>query len=96
MSDTRTYQVSNTKFQQLEGNLVQMLKNNGCDDIQFDGGSSGRLKFHHSIPFSGGNFDLSYAYDAGKESLSVTINDSPNIIPNSAIFDKIASELGRG
>ena len=93
MSDTRTYQVSDTKFQQFESEIVQRLQASGCDDIHFSGGSSGRLTFHHSVPLSGGRFDLSYAYDAGRQTLSVTINDSPNVIPNNAIFDRIGAEL---
>jgi hypothetical protein len=67
-------------------NLVPTLQSHGCDSIEFSGGNDGTASFHHSVPFSNGQFAFSYSYDPAGSVLSLTITDKPNILPASTIF----------
>lgn len=73
--------------------LVPLLQNNGCDQIVFTGGNTGTLSFHHSVPFSDGDFAFNYAYDPGAQALTLVITDSPNVLSNSLIFSKIQGAI---
>ncbi|HEX2095293.1 MAG TPA: hypothetical protein VHG28_23050 [Longimicrobiaceae bacterium] len=76
-----------------QGNLAPHLESNGCTDVQFSGGTSGTLAFHHSVPFSNGQFAFSYNYDPTGQTLTLTITDSPGIVPNSLIFSTIQDQI---
>ena len=66
--------------------LVPTLQEQACDSVQFSGGNSGTLSFHHKVPFSGGQFAFTYSYDPSGQVLSLTITDKPDIVSSSTIF----------
>ena len=94
MSNTQQYpNLPNATWTCWQSNLVPYLQNNGCDQIQFSGGDSGTLSFHHSVPLSNGQFAFDYTYDPSAQVLTLTITDSPDDIPNSTIFAYVQNLL---
>lgn len=94
MSDTRQFtNLPQATWTCWGTNLVPYLESKGCTNVQFSGGNSGTLTFHHSVPLSGGQFAFTFNYDPSTQVLTVTITDSPNDIPNSLIFGAIQDQI---
>ena len=94
MSNTNQYpNLPQATWDCWQTHLVPYLQSQGCDHVQFSGSNSGTLSFHHSVPLSGGKFAFTYNYDQASQTLTITITDSPNVVPNSLIFSKIQDSL---
>lgn len=87
MSDTQQFpNLPQSTWTCWDTNLVQVLEGHGCDSIEFSGGNSGTVTFHHKVPLSDGQFAFTYSYDPSSSTLTVTITNSPSFLPNSTIF----------
>jgi hypothetical protein len=76
-----------------DGSLVAYLKSQGCDSVHFGGGNSGTLSFQHPLFFAELHFALTYSYDPSAQALTLTITDSPPIVSNDAIFDRVQAQI---
>jgi len=94
MSDSQQYpNLPNSTWTCWQTNMVPYLTSQGCDNITFSGGDSGTLSFHHKVPLSNGDFAFDYSYDTTSLVLTLTITDSPDDVPNSAIFDAVQNQI---
>ena len=89
--DKQSYDISAACVKWWDHNLESQLKKKGCDQIEFSGGDSGSLSFHHSIPTSKGQFAFDYSFS--DSSIEITCTDSPNILTYGEIFDYIEDML---
>jgi|GEM_PF-3198327 len=90
MSDTQQFpNLPQSTWSCWNANLAQVLESNGCDSIQFSGGNSGTLAFHHKVPLSGGRFAFTYGYEPSNSVLTITVTEKPFDVSAPRIFSYI-------